>query len=197
MYFAVSLGSDEDNLEMSIRVREQLIRNAIFGKPGSYNSVFEAKSSLYNLPPIAFRCRDSDIAELSKHLVVSNVQFGDRWYNNYALIPFGSYDTRYTWDHLDGGIIQKYALCVHMEYNNIACETAGIDEDSSYKEERQAAIDSFYSRQYNKDSSTAVALSLPYRLFNMYDKDGHLALPSWNILKDQAYFNEEVLSGVR
>lgn len=195
LYFAVSLGSDEDNLEMSIRVREQLIRNAIFGKPGSYNSVFEAKSSLYNLPPIAFRCRDSDIAELSKHLVVSNVQFGDRWYNNYALIPFGSYDTRYTWDHLDGGIIQKYALCVHMEYNNIACETAGIDEDSSYKEERQAAIDSFYSRQYNKDSSTAVALSLPYRLFNMYDKDGHLALPSWNILKNQAYFNEEVLSG--
>ena len=193
LYFAISLGSDEENLEMGIRIREQLIRNAILGKSGSYDSLDTASSILYNLPPIAFRCKDSDIAELGKHLVVSNIQFGDRWYNNYALIPFGSYNTRYTWDNLDGGIILKYALCVHMEYNNIACQTPGIDEDHAYEKERRAAIDSFYSRQYNKDSSVAVALSLPYRLFSIYDMSRRLVLPSWNILDDHAYFNEQAL----
>lgn len=194
LYFAISCEDDAKNLEISIRIREQLIRNAILNSSDSVAAIATTKDKLFNLPPIAFRCRNSDISELSSHLVISNINHGDRWYNNYALIPFGSDSTRYTWDSLDGGLIQKYALCVHMEYNDIDHKYPLYDENNSYQKARKAAIDSYYSRQYNKDSSTAVALSLPYRLFSMYQHNRRLAFPSWNILDEHAYYNEKELA---
>lgn len=201
MYFAVSTSDDEKNLALGIFLREYLIRNAV-SMPQDDNAEGNTLiDNLNNLPPIAFRCKDENIAFLSRRLIVKNLDSGDSWYNNYALIPFGSKSERYTWQNLDGGLIEQLSLCVHLEYSDIQLHEETYIESGEEQECRKTALKKYYGRQYNKDSSMSVALSLPYRLFNIRDAKRSSACPegnrlireAWNILDYDAYINPEIL----
>lgn len=203
LYFAVSTGDDEKNLALGIFLREYLIRNAV-STPQDDNAKGNTLSdNLNELPPVAFRCKDENIAYLSRRLIVKNLDSGDSWYNNYALIPFGAKSERYTWQNLDGGLIEQLSLCTHLEYSDIQLHEEPYVETEAEQECRKTALKKYYGRQYNKDSSMSVALSLPYRLFNIRDAKRSSACPegnrlireAWNILDFDAYINPKTLAG--
>lgn len=147
-YYAVNVGSDIENLNYGIKIREWSIRNLIeTGK----------KPQNKSLPMISFYCKNSNIAHLSKNMVVQMIDRGDLWYNNYNLIPFGTLCDRYSWEQIDGGYLEKVAESTHLQY----CGTKPSDN----LENKILALKDYFSRSYNRDSSMAVALSMPYRLF--------------------------------
>lgn len=201
LYFAVSAGDDTENMQMAVRIREHMIRHVINNSSSVGKSDKNAAANLlYELPPIAFRCRDADIAKLGSCMIVNELGQGDRWYNNYNLIPFGALSERYIWNELDGGLPEQLSLCVHMQYCGMkACdpeEAADGEKEERAEEKRKNAEQLYYGRQYNKDSSLAVALSLPYRLFHMYDKLHRIILEPWDILDSKAYFSPDVLKNL-
>lgn len=154
-YYVVNLGNDVDNLNLAIKLREWSIRNRIdSGK----------RPSRKTLPTVAFYCENSDVAYLSQNMVVQAIDHGDKWHNNYNLIPFGMLYERYSWNAIDGGYWEKVAESTHLQYCGVK------PTDKKFKKIR-GLID-YFSRNYNRDSSMAVALSLPYRLFQIKPSKG-------------------------
>lgn len=157
-YYVISTGNDISNLNFSIKLRELWIRKVIHSRKLPQKA---------HMPLIAFYCENSDIAYLAEHLVVQNVDSGDRWFNNYNLIPFGALQDRYAWENLDGGYLEKIAQSTHLQYSDI-----DIKEDMDKK---IGHLKDYFSRCYNRDSSMAIALSMPYRLFQTsYGENGHI-----------------------
>lgn len=169
-YYVINTGNDIDNLNLAIQLREWSIRSLI--RSG-------AQPSKAGLPVIAFYCQDSDISYMGKNLVVQNIDSGNQWFNNYNVIPFGMLCDRYSWDKIDGGYLEKIAQSTHLQY-------CGLSPSESFGEKLKNLKD-YFSRCYNRDSSMAVALSMPYRLFQTeYGDTGHItsedawALNSWS-----------------
>lgn len=159
-YYVVNTESDIDNLEFAIKIREWNIRNIITSGKSPQKS---------DLPVIAFYCQNTDIAYLSKHLVVQTIDSGNQWFNNYNLVSFGTLYDRYSWLDIDGGYLEKTAQSIHLQYSNV--------EISASKEEKIAKLKDYFSRSYNRDSSMAVALSMPYRLFQTETNSGSHIVP--------------------
>lgn len=181
-YFVVCTDSDSYNLSCAIRIREIMIREYVTTNKISY---------LDSLPIITYKCENPDIAHLSKNMVVHNEAYGNRWYNSYVLIPFGSYSERYKWDTIDGGIVNKIAQCIHFEYNSIP-----IDVDKRDPNAIKDALMNYYGRYYDRDSSFSVALYMPYRLFQC-NYDNYRTIPThWSIEDENAFFTYDELSGL-
>lgn len=169
-YFAVCAGGDTENLRIATKIRELQIRDVIAPVHASDVSL----PALNALPPIAFHCRNDDIAHLSRQLVAYNETCGDQWFNNWSLIPFGARSDRYAWDNLDG-LLDQLAWAFHRQY-------AGAETPES------KAQSDYYAWGYNQDSSRGAAASLPYRLFQFRCKDNaQFFSPAWQIT-DRAYF---------
>lgn len=160
-YYVIHVGDDVSNLNLAIKIRELSIRNKIDSGKRPYSK---------GLPTITFYCKDSDIAYLAQNMVVQAVDHGDRWHNNYNVIPFGMLHDTYSWNAIDGGFWEKVAQSTHLQYCGIK-----TDEPSSKK---IASLIEYFSRNYNRDSSMAVALSLPYRLFQVKNPSGDHIIPS-------------------
>lgn len=174
-YFAIDTGSDLDNLNLAIQLRELTIQTHIFSN---------SQTPPTQLPVIAFRCQEANIAHLSRSMVVQLADHGNAWYNNYQLIPFGCFDQRYTWQELEGGVLEQISLCIHMAYN-------GIDPRHT-KEEEDSVRDSYYARQYNRDSSLSAAGTLPYLLFqSRYPDTPPIVPPHWDILDETSFLSRE------
>lgn len=157
-YYVVNTESDIDNLDFAIKIREWNIRNII----ASGRSL--QKSSL---PVIAFYCQNTDIAYLSNHLVVQTIDSGNQWFNNYNLVSFGTLYDRYSWLEIDGGYLEKMAQSTHLQYSGV--QICAVPEETIGK------LKDYFSRCYNRDSSMAVALSIPYRLFQTEtDSSSHI-----------------------
>lgn len=179
-YYVVNLGDDISNLNMGIKLRERSIQNRI--------NAGKNPQSKY-LPMIAFYCRNADIAHLSENMVVQLVDHGNRWYNNYNIKPFGMLRERYSWTTLDGGYWEQAAQSTHIQYS-------GLNKDSSYRD-KITALKEYFSRSYNRDSSMAAALSLPYRLFQVPYGEKHHIIPYAHIDNSQTSGeNEEVLTSM-
>lgn len=147
-YYVINVGDDIENLNYGIKIREWSIRKLI--EDGE-------KLQSRNLPLIAFYCKNPDVAHLSQHMVVQMTDCGNSWYNNYNLISFGSLRDRYSWNRIDGGYLEKVAESTHLEY-------CGCSPSDSL-EVKTDYLKDYFDRSYNRDSSMAVALSMPYRLF--------------------------------
>lgn len=147
-FYVINTDSDIDNLNYSIKIREWSIQTLVSS---------EKKLQKNTLPDIAFYCKNSEIAHLSKNIVVQTVDSGNQWYNNYNLIPFGMLCDRYSWNEIDGGYLEKVAQSTHLQY----CGVKPTDSDDT----KTIHLKDYFSRCYNRDSSMAVALSMPYRLF--------------------------------
>lgn len=147
-YCVINVGNDIENLNYGIKIREWSIRKLI--EDGK-------KLQSRNLPLIAFCCKNPDVAHLSQHMVVQMTDCGNSWYSNYNLISFGSLRDRYSWNRIDGGYLEKVAESTHLEY-------CGCRPSDSLAVKTDYLKD-YFDRSYNRDSSMAVALSMPYRLF--------------------------------
>lgn len=180
-YFIVHTGDDLSNLNFSIKLREWTIAKAMETKK---------RIDKIELPVIAYHCEDADIAHLSESMVVQLEEHGDRWYNNYSLIPFGMLINRYSYDNLSGGYFEKAAQSAHLQYYGIAPSNAEEND------EKEIALADYYSRCYNRDSSMAVALSLPYRLFQTVTSHNgdHIFPTGWNIKNSKAFTDSESIA---
>lgn len=173
-YFAVATDSDDANLSLATRIRETLIRGAITNK---------RKDTLLQQTPIAFLCRDNQTACLSRSLVIEKEDYGDSWYNTWALIPFGEYSARYTFDEIAGGTFDALAKSIHYQYSQVSPSNA-----INCTSKAQDAAREYYRRQYNQDSSYSMALGMPYRLFQFQDAYGQQICPTaWSILEYTVY----------
>ncbi len=175
-YYVINTGSDTENLNLGIRLREWSIRRAVLSKERINQTTF---------PIIAYYCQDPDTAHLSESMVVQMEEHGDSWYNNYALIPFGMLTDHYSFNNISGGYFEKMAQSTHLQY----CGISSAEPENSSR--RTEAMESYFNRCYNRDSSMAVALSLPCRLFQTSVRSGadHIIPTGWNILNSDSYIN--------
>lgn len=179
-YYVVDIGNSAENLNFAIKLRELSIRNLI----GS-----DQKPQSSSLPTITFYCPDLNIAHLSEHIVVQNVDSGDQWFNNYNVKPFGIINDRYSFEKLDGGYLEKVAQSTHLQYCRINA--------SDSRTQKLEKLKDYFSRSYNRDSSMAVALSMPYRLFQTDAGDkGHIISSDSRIIPNLAPDDVEEIAAI-
>ena len=187
-YFAVDAGSDLQNLEYAIHLRELFTREWI-----RRDTPRELE-----LPVIAFHCEDSDVANLSRETVVLNEALGSAWYNHYRLIPFGMASERCSWQRAVENVQEQLSFCNHLQYYRLDMEGEG---EASPESKYAAAWKDYYRRSYNRESSFEVALSIPYRLYNSHfdmvlnERGGKVwtgMMPErWDIQDPDAFWSEE------
>lgn len=175
LYFAVAVGSDEENLSLARWIRTGLIRNAI--AKGS-------NASLHIQEPIAVYCEDPYLNLLFRNTVVESVAYGDSWFNTWALIPFGGIVDTYRWDRMEYDSFELMSKCVHLDYSGVNPSKT----NQNLHQENENALRDYYRRQYNRDSSYAIALSMPYRLFQFENK---IVPPYWDILDRNAWTSQK------
>lgn len=185
-YFAVDIGSDIDNMSMATKIRECCIRKKIQSNADDVS----------DLPVIVFHCNNADIANLSQGTVVINENWGNKWFNNYAVIPFGRIDSLYQWDSLTNHTLEQLSLNSHLQYY-LQDGPANENTTKKAKEDYHNALKDYYGRTYNRDSSLAVAMSLPYRLYqgivDQGTNDAHRIIPPEpiNILDPDTFYSED------
>lgn len=168
LYYVIDTGDDLDNIELAVRVREETIRHAVHT-----NRVANFSTTR---PVVALHCTDPDYAQLARQLLVPKEQeHGNQWFNNYGFVTFGSLDELYSWNELNGGAVETVAECIHLQYSQ-------VDPASDPQKE----LTSYFKRLYNRDSSFAGAISLPYRLFQ-----AGIYPTAWYIQNPKAYWSEE------
>ena len=174
-YYVIDAASDFEGINLGIRIREISIRKALKKKQLKYYTSDETV--------IAVRCSDPDYANLAKQLLVPKEEEHDnRWFNDYKLISFGTVKDIFSWDELTGGIIEFMSECIHFQY----CTKP--DEHYDYSAEPpDEFIWSYYRRFYNRDSSYAAAMSLPYRL---YEADVLLRPSEWVFSDPEAFWSK-------
>ena len=168
--------SDVGSIKLATRIRELTIRKSVLdGRINSYSK----KNFI-----IAVHCTDPDYAGLSKDLIIpKETEHANKWFNNYNFIPFASIADLYSWDQLNGGVIEEISQCVHLQY----CQSSQ-QKDACYEN-----LKSYFERLYNRDSSFSAAVSMPYRLFEA----GITPTPdwsSWDIQDPDAWWNPETRS---
>ena len=179
-YFSIDIGDDIDNMNAAIRIREEVLNIGI----GKNNwKMIESTA-------VTFKCKDPNVCVLSRNSIVLVDNKGDAWNTNYAIIPFGSYDVDYQWDALVNNIYDRMGFNIHLQYY-FGYELDISENDKMYND----AYSDFWGKTYNRDSSIAVALSMPYRLFQVnYDNKGPI-LPSfdWKITDQMTYYTESAM----
>lgn len=171
-YFVVDSDSDLSAVTLGKRIREILIKKAVskhqLGKYSSDSTV------------IAVRIQNPDYAGLTRDLIVpKETEHDGFWFNDYKLITFGSFKDLFSWDQLTGGAIEFTAQCIHLQY------CSSNDQYDFTKEPSTEDMTSYFHRLYNRDSSFAAAMSLPYRLF-----EADISPDRWYISNDNAYWGE-------
>ena len=152
LYFAVVTGTDEENLALARWLRVSLIRNAIKnGRELDRNAKV----------PIATYCRDTQLNLIARNMVLEGDEYGNAWFNNWALIPFGSLADTYSCNCIDDEILETMSKCIHLEYSGVDPALTGDELQKAV----EYSLDSYYRHQYNRDSSYSIALGMPYRLF--------------------------------
>lgn len=177
LYLAVDVGGDQENLDMAIRLREESIRAQSWKSAGRPR-----------LPVIAFRCWDAALAELGKSTVVVNEAGGLGWYNNYGLIPFGT-ESLYTWDALTNDVLEEISRRCHLAYSGVSPALWEAPDASRTPEEVRQ---DYFTRTYNRDSSMATALSLPYLLLqSRWPGVASLRPEDWDIRDGETFYSAE------
>lgn len=178
LYFAVALSQyNLNNLNLAIMARETILRHQI------------QNDQLYKEIPVAFYCPDPDISFLSSRSIVLGEEYKDSptQFNTYALIPFGN-RLRFTYRSLMSNIFSRLSLAVHLNYCGVTGDTKSDETEKYYAD--------YAKKTYNRLSSLAVAISIPYRLFNysqlfetynVFDND-------WEITDENAIFSESQLA---
>lgn len=139
-YFIISSDDSTHNLEQAMQLREWCLKN---------------DPTFSRFPIIAAYCPDSRLSWQSQKFTVGNAPIGYQWYNNYDIRCFGSFTDLYSAFNLTDGLLERRALETHLSYYG----------DLSDEKARHGALNSYYSRHYNRDSSRCSAINLIYRAF--------------------------------
>lgn len=178
-YYVVNCASDISSLNLAIKIREWNTRNIV-------QSQLAIKTA--HIPVITYHCENMDISHMAENLIVHQAEYGDNWYNNYSIIPFNS-SHHYQLSEIDGGYFEKLSQSIHLQY--CGCSTQAT------KEEKSEFLEDYFTRCYNRDSSMAVALSIPYRLFQMAtQKTDHIMPVGWVLKNTEAYSNQISLNAM-
>lgn len=168
-YFIVDCSSDLIATQTGIAIRESAIRQAVFS---GHISKYSRKNSI-----IAIRCSNPDYAGLINNLIVPKEQeHSNQWFNDYNFISFGSLNDIYSWDNLSGGVLETTAQCIHLQYCNSSFDYSSCKQN----------LASYFKKLYNRESSLAAAISLPYRLF-----EAGIFPTGWYIQNKEAYWSAE------
>lgn len=152
-YIVVDAESDLQAMSTGQKIREIMIRDAV--------EAVRLERYSPDAAVVAIRTNHPDYAGLIKDLIVPKETEHDwRFFTDYRFITFGSIKDLYSWDQLTGGEIEFMAQCMHLQYCN---GSAGHDFQAPAA---QTDLWSYYYRLYNRSSSYAAAMSLPYRLFH-------------------------------
>ena len=170
LYYVIDADSDLNGIQLGTTIRELSIRKAVTsGRVNSYSK----KNYI-----IAIRCQNPDYAALTQELIIpKEKERANQWFNDYNFITWGSMEYLYSWDQLNGGIIETLAQCIHLQYCNSSFE----------KEDCKKHLASYFRRLYNHDSSFAAAVSLPYRLF-----ESGVVPQAWFIQNPDAWWNKSI-----
>lgn len=103
-------------------------------------------------PVIAVLCDDAPYVLPLSQFAVGNGQSSPEWYSNWDIHTFGEKGRYYAYGNIYGSFAEKLALCLHLSYYGTG--------------EQQAALHSYYASSYNRNSSMAAALYIPYRLYS-------------------------------
>lgn len=173
LYFVVDSTSDLSSIVLGKRIREGLIHNTI--------SSHKLKSYSSDSTVIAIRVWNPDYAGLTQDLIVpKETEHDNLWFNDYKLITFGSLKDIFSWDELTGGAIEFISMCMHIQYRNNNDELYDFTKTPSKKD-----IQSYFYRLYNRSSSFAAAMSIPYRFF-----EAGVYPPKWHISNSNTYWDE-------
>lgn len=182
LYFAVALSQyNLDNLSVAITVRETILRYQI------------QNDQLAKEIPVAFYCPDPDLSFLSARSIVLGEEYKNSptQFNTYALIPFGS-RLRFTYRNLMSNIFSRLSLAIHLNYCGVKGDTTSDEVEDYYA--------SYAKKTYNRQSSLAVAISIPYRLFNysqlFRDVEKDVFDNDWEITDENAIFSESKLKAL-
>lgn len=168
-YFIVDCSSDLIAIQTGITIRESAIRQSVFS---GHISKYSRKNSI-----IAIRCSNPDYAGLINNLIVPKEQeHSNQWFNDYNFISFGSLNDIYSWDNLSEGVLETTAQCIHLQYRNSPFDYPSCKQNLS----------SYFKKLYNRESSLAAAISLPYRLF-----EAGIFPIGWYIQNKEAYWCAE------
>ncbi|GEM_PF-4238930 len=181
-YFVAAADNDLVNMETAVYIREQFIRR----QTKDYKAR-NGQTDYERQPVISFRCKDPDLASLSRTLEIGLEAPGNQWYNHYGFVSFGAWKDRYSWDTLDGGIMEMISQRIHRCY----C----VDEKETDRAKIEEAMDSYFMQSYNRDSSYSAALFLPYRLYQYRGlTSSQRILPAyWDIQDDRIFTDPEML----
>ena len=146
-YFIVASGEDSLNIRLGTQLRSELLK---------------LDPSFTNLPFIAVLVRSPTASWLAGNLSADGRRGSFSWHSRQDLYLFGSLE-QYSFQALEGDLLERRAQAAHLRYAD-----AG--------QPRLQALASYYRRQYNRDSSRAVALYLSTRLFG-----AGLTLPDWRL----------------
>lgn len=181
-YYIINCDSDISSLNLAIKIREWEIRNTVKSN--------EAIKST-NFPIITYHCENLDISHMAESMVVHQESYGDNWYNNYSIIPFNS-THHYQFSEISGGYFEKMSQSIHLQY--YGCDTHALEEKEAkaLEEKKAEALEDYFTRCYNRDSSMAVALSIPYRLFQMTTAETDHILPIGWVFKNTDAYSDSV-----
>ena len=172
VYFVVDTGdSDLKNAEVARRLREIYIRAWV--KNGTTSEPLSA--------PIAVHCADLNVSSLLRRSIVFGIEHGESWYNSHKFICYGDL-TRYTWKNLVSDIFERIGVSAHMIYSELQSVSAYLN-----------ALRDYARFTYNQDSSVAVAVSLPYRLYLLSRLDPKIIPSDWDITDGETFFAPENL----
>ncbi len=142
-YFIINVGTDEENIDFAINIRRQILANS---------------PNMDKKPFVSVYCENQKTAYLANRITLSNKNQGDHYHNKYDLYFFGMADTLYSYNNLVNNTLEQQALEIHKSY-------CGLSVHDSFNENTHGAYNSYYSYQYNQDSSMITAIALRYRLF--------------------------------
>lgn len=98
------------------------------------------------------------------------------WYKDHKIIPFGMYESIYSYANLSDNLYYKLALKIHCSYDKRCRENVDILEQSKH---------SFYTSVYNRDSSVMTSI---YYLYRLYSASCLEALGQYEWKKGENYF---------
>ena len=139
-YFVVDVGNDFQNIQFAIKLRRELLKST---------------DTFDNTPLIAIRCRDSKVAYAVDNAVLDNKPQGNEFWNKYDFKFFGTLDTLYSYEN----------LVLNNMLEDLACEIHCCYDEEIFRKNALEVLKSYYSSQYNQDSSKITAIGLRYRLF--------------------------------
>ena len=142
-YIVIDTGNDTRNIALGTLLREETLRRT---------------SSFEQFPLIAIYCEDPQIASLVNTMTVGSVNFGFAWYNNYDLVVYGPGSRLGNWEHVFESRLEKRSKALHLFYYGIR------EKEPFLGKETLSALQTYYSRQYNQDSSRTSALHAVYAL---------------------------------